>query len=156
VRELNKPHGKKCVHQRFRTGCAVYHKPDMPKSCAMWNCRWLVENDTADLKRPDHSHYVIDLVPDMITLDHGDGNRFDLICVQIWIDPLYPHAHNDPALRAYIERRAAEGEVALVRFDSRRSLTIFAPPLSEDGQWHEIAGSADPSYKGLWNTRSDA
>ena len=60
--------------------------------------------------------------------------------MQIWIDPDYPDAHRDPALRAYLLRRAEEGIAALVRYDNTRALHIFAPPLAQDGQWHEGEG----------------
>lgn len=151
VKPLGKRAGQKCVHQRFRTGCAVYHKPGMPHECKAWNCRWLVGDDTQDLKRPDKSHYVIDLLPDVVALkDNQFGHVTELIAVQIWIDPDFPDAHQDPALRSYIERRARDGQPALIRYDTKKALTIFAPPLSADQQWHEIMSEADPDYRGLW------
>ena len=63
VRELNKAAGERCRHQKFAIVCAG------------WNCRWLVNDDTADLSRPDRSHYVIDSMPDSIRLDPSDGSK---------------------------------------------------------------------------------
>jgi len=55
-------------------GCAIYAK--RPMSCALWNCRWLVNDDTAELSRPDRSPYVIDIMPDYVTvLDRETGVR---------------------------------------------------------------------------------
>jgi hypothetical protein len=35
----------------------------------------------------------------------------------------------------------------LIRYDARRALTVFAPALAEDGQWHEIDGTAsEPTH----------
>jgi hypothetical protein len=139
VRELSKGAGQRCQYQKHRKGCSVYHTPRMPPACGLWNCRWLVSDDTADLPRPDRAHYVIDLVPDFVTLQQGDAQPLNLQVVQIWCDPDFPDAHRDPALRRYIERRAKEGIGALVRYNAKDALAIFAPALAADGQWHEKA-----------------
>lgn len=127
----------RCPHQRHGKGCMIYQ--ERPFSCRVWACRWLTEDDTADLRRPDRSHYVIDVMPDFVTLRNNEtGAEQHLQVVQVWIDPDYPDAHRDPALRAYIERLAANGMACQVRFGPREAITIFAPRLSEDGQWHEV------------------
>lgn len=119
--------------------CAVYARLGaVSPACKLWSCRWLVNNDTDGLSRPDRSHYVIDLMPDYVTLVNDDGRRAPIEVVQIWIDPSYPDAHRDPALRAYLERRAAQGIAAIVRSDNVRAMVIFAPALSADRQWHEV------------------
>jgi hypothetical protein len=148
VPPLGKKAGQRCQYQRHGKGCTVYHSKKMPGECALWNCRWLVNDDAADLARPDRSHYVIDLLPDYITLsEDATGKTFTVQVVQIWIDPDFPDAHRDPALRRYIERRAGEGIAALVRFNARDALAIFAPAMSTDGQWHEKAGVGGPDHK---------
>lgn len=134
---LDKNAGEKCKHQKFGVGCTVYRTGKMPFECGVWNCRWLVNDDTADLRRPDRSHYVIDIMPDFVT---AEGQPFEV--VQIWVDPRYPDAHRDPALRAYLERRALEGKVALIRYNARDAFTLVAPSLCDDGQWHEVAGTS--------------
>ena len=139
VPQLDKAAGKRCQHQRYGKGCAVYHRKGFPPSCALWNCRWLVNDDTSDLRRPDRSHYVIDIMPDFVTLrDDEAGTRKEVEVVQIWVDPDYPDAHRDPALRAYLMRRAAEGKAGIVRWDNQRAMVIFAPPLSENREWNEV------------------
>ena len=87
--------GERCPHQRFKKGCAVYNKPGMPKSCKHWNCRWLTMDDTADLHRPDRVHYVLDVIPDYITLNDPDdpvATHRDIPVIQVWVDPAFPEA----------------------------------------------------------------
>lgn len=136
---LDKDGGKVCPHQKFKKGCMVYGTPRMPPPCQLWNCRWLVNDDTADLSRPDRAHYVIDLMPDFVTIRNDDTGELQHIqVVQVWIDPKHPDAHRDPALRRYLERRAAEGTAALVRFNQRDAMALMAPALTADHQWHEV------------------
>ena len=139
VRALDKKAGERCQHQKFHKGCTVYKSAAMPPECRLWNCRWLVNDDTGDLPRPDRSHYVVDIMPDFITIvDNETGDRRDIQVVQIWIDPAHPEAHRDPALRRYMMRRAEQGIAALVRFEARKALMVFAPAFAPDGQWHEV------------------
>jgi hypothetical protein len=138
VQSLGKPAGQRCKFQKFGKGCAVYHTRKMPPECGLWNCRWLVNDDADELSRPDRSHYVIDLMPDYVTLRSGGGEPIIIQVVQIWCDPKHPQAHRDPALRRWMVRRARDGIGCLVRFNSREALAVFAPPLDKDGQWHEV------------------
>ena len=136
VRELHKGAGERCQHQRH-TGCRIYDK--RPTSCRFWTCRWLSADDTAELSRPDRSHYVIDAMPDYIqVMDNDTGTQVEIPVVQVWLDPKHPDAYRDPALRAYLERRAVDGYAALIRLNARDGFSLFAPPLASDGQWHEI------------------
>jgi hypothetical protein len=64
--------------------------------------------------------------------------------VQIWIDPKYPDAHRDPALRRYLMRRAEQGIAAIIRFNSRDAIAIFAPHFDTAGEWHEIRSGLSP------------
>jgi hypothetical protein len=137
IKGLNKPANTRCQFQKFGKGCKVYHGPNMPTECIVWNCRWLVSDDTFDLSRPDRSHYVIDLMPDFITCDF-EGKPTNVPVVQVWCDPHHPDAHRDPALRRYLFRRAEEGIAGLIRFNSRDAIVIFAPPWDVNGEWHEI------------------
>ena len=90
-------------------------------------------------------------MPDRIRLDPSDGSKpkmFDVI--QIWVDPAFPDAHRDPALRRYLERRAERDHMAaLVRFSVTENMAIFAPCLSTDGQWHEQVSKGDPNLKSI-------
>jgi hypothetical protein len=153
VRELSKGAGERCRHQRFGKGCLVYHKPGFPMSCAMWSCRWLVNDDTAELSRPDRSHYVVDMVPDRIKITPPDGgDPVVLLVVQVWVDPAFPDAHRDPALRRYLERRAEQDDMAaLVRYSSTRGMTLFAPifDAQKRGEWAERESNVGPGFKSL-------
>jgi hypothetical protein len=143
VPPLGKKAGQRCKHQKFGKGCAVYHRAGMPPECAMWNCRWLVNDDTDELSRPDRSHYVIDVMPDFVTLQtNADDPPQNIQVAQIWIDPKHPEAHRDPALRRWMVRRAHEGIASLIRFNQRDALTVFPPPFDEQGEWHEIRGGS--------------
>src|SRR5437660_3422800 len=82
--DFYKPAGKRCPHQRHGKGCAIYAR--RPFGCRFWNCRWLVNDDTAELSRPDRSHYVIDVSPDFVTLRHDDSGEPDVVSViQVWV-----------------------------------------------------------------------
>jgi hypothetical protein len=128
VKDFDKPAGARCPHQRHHKGCAIYER--RPLGCRLWVCRWLAEDDTADLSRPDRSHYVVDAAPDYVT---SDGAVIPVI--QVWCDPDYPDAHEDPALRAFLERRAHEGYAALIRLSPMNCFALFAPPFTGDGTW---------------------
>lgn len=137
IANFDKPAGQRCQHQRHGKGCTIYKR--RPFACRYWSCRWLTGDDTADLSRPDRSRVVIDLMPDFVTLvDNQTGTRSNIEVVQIWCDPKHPDAWRDPTVRRYIERRAAEGKAAIIRFDDKRAITVFAGPMSQDGQWREV------------------
>lgn len=139
VRPLAKGANETCRHQKFKKGCTVYRTPAMPLDCSLWNCRWLVNDDTADMSRPDRAHYVVDIMPDFVTVVENETGKKDHVeVVQIWIDPAYPDAHRDPALRAFLMRRAQEGKVAIVRFDTQKAITLVAPTMASGEQWLEI------------------
>jgi hypothetical protein len=153
VPPLEKKAGERCQHQKFGKGCAVYLKRQMPMECRIWTCRWLVNDDADELSRPDRAHYVIDVMPDFITISQDEtGLQQNIQVVQIWIDPKYPDAHRDPALRRYMVRRAEEGKAALIRFNTRDALTVFAPPFDKAGEWHEIRGGTVEGQHSLTDT----
>lgn len=138
VPPLDKKAGQRCTHQKFGKGCAVYRTSRMPRECGVWTCRWLVNDDTADLSRPDRSHYVIDVMPDFITvIDNESGEKRHVQVVQVWCDPKHRDAHRDPALRAYLFRQGERGIAAIIRFDSRDAIIVIPPQLAHDSQWHE-------------------
>lgn len=153
TKEINKPANTRCEHQRHGKGCAIYTK--RPFSCRVWSCRWLLNDDTADLSRPDRSHYVIDVIPDYVTAVQEDGTRQDVPVLQIWVDPKYPDAHRDPALRAYIARRGEnERLAALIRYNSSDAFLLCPPALSSDGQWHQQGGNMEQREHSLAETLS--
>lgn len=135
VPEIEKPANTKCMHQRHHVGCTIYKH--LPMSCALWSCRWLVNNDTHDLSRPDRSHYVIDVMPDHVTAE-CEGVSGNIQVVQIWVDPRHPDAHRDPALRRYLERRAAENIIGIVRNGASDAIVLLPPVMTDGKHWHEM------------------
>jgi hypothetical protein len=137
---LEKLAGERCRHQRG-LGCSVYHKPGFPGECGLWNCRWLIDDSTAALARPDQSHYVIDIVPDFVTATPADGgDPIRQPVLQVWIDPRFPDAHRDPAFRAWVV--ATEPRCAvLCRFNERDALFLIPPHMSSTGDWEEVGGN---------------
>lgn len=139
VRELGKAAGHRCAHQRMGKGCVIYKS--RPMSCVLWDCVWL--SGDADLRRPDFSHYVVDPAPDYVTaLPEDGGDKITIPVVQVWVDPKFPDAHRDPALRAYLERRAREdGFAAIIRYSSERGFVLFPPSMTGRG-WIENEGTS--------------
>ena len=136
--DFDKPAGQRCPHQRHHKGCTIYAR--RPFGCRTWSCRWLTGHDTEDLHRPDHTHYVVDISPDFVKVDLTGGNNADTVVpvVQVWLDPDYPDAHRDPALRAFLVRRAEqEGMAALIRLNNRVAFFLAAPSMSQTGDWFE-------------------
>lgn len=163
VRSIGKDSWTRCKHQKVGKGCTIYRNrgdhlhgvrqimrdngipvPDggfttpMPHECIIWSCRWVTGMDTAGMKRPDHVHYVIDSMPDMITVVTDAGQR-DVMAMQIWVDPAFPLAHRDPALRAFLAMIAArDGMPAIVRCGPGTATVIAAPCLNVGDDWVEI------------------
>ena len=136
VRDVDKPANTRCQHQRFGKGCAIY--ATRPLDCRLWTCVWALgtgEDLTEGLRRPDRVHYVIDPMPDFITMtDNKTGAVHKPEVVQIWCDERHPDAHRDPALRAYLERRDLPG---LVRYDSKRGVILVPPNRAPSRKWEE-------------------
>ena len=137
VAEIGKKGGVRCQYQKH-TGCSIYHQPAMPHSCQIWSCRWLIDPEARDLRRPDRSRYVIDPIPDFVTVEtpqpDGSVSKENVPVVQVWCDPQYADAHRDPALRAYLE---AMNAMALIRYNSEDGIVIIPPGRSSTHQWHE-------------------
>ena len=80
--------------------------------------------------------------------------------MQVWVDPLYPDAHRDPALRAYLLRRGEQGIAAIIRYSSSRGFVLFPPNMATDGQWHEQATKQKEKWHAYnsttWKGRSAA
>jgi hypothetical protein len=135
VKSLNKPAGQRCKHQKFGKGCTIYDQ--RPLECRFWFCRWLINDDADALSRPDRAHYVIDFVPDYVTVN-GPGLRpVTVPVVQIWVDPHYPEAHRDPELRKWLFRRGAENWASIVRFSAEEAMFLIPPQMSDRGMFEE-------------------
>jgi hypothetical protein len=138
---LHKPANVRCKHQRTGKGCTIYAHRPLP--CRVFACRWLCDRETAGMPRPDRCHYVIDIKDDYVeAVDNETGERSRVGVIQVWVDAGFRDAHRDPALRAYMLRMAERYRCAtIVRFSSREAITVWAPPLTHDGQWHEAGGT---------------
>jgi Fe-S-cluster containining protein len=138
VPELQKPAGVRCKHSRAGKGCAIY--ATRPFACRTFACRWLADRETAGMPRPDRSHYVIDMMEDHVRMVPSDGSPPTRIPVlQVWVDPAFPNSHRAPELRAYmLAMGERHGLATIVRYDNRRAITVFPPPMCEDRQWHEV------------------
>lgn len=140
VKGVPKPALTRCKHQRHGKGCAVYHKPEkgFPWECGLWSCAWLradPNGDAAALRRPDRAHYCIDILPDYITAMDPDGQNIVVPVVQVWVDPKYPDAHRDPALRAWLLCRT--GFAAIIRYGADDAIILFPPYMMQSGEWCE-------------------
>ena len=150
VEVLHKSANTKCRHQS-RRGCAIHQRlPDLVPECHLWSCQWLVDPDAGALRRPDRSHYVVDIMPDFVGVHDPDGTgadeTIDLPVMQVWADPDHPDAwEHDPAVRRYMEHVAAtRRQATLVRWANDRAVVIFPPALMRDGQWHRKECNPSP------------
>ena len=134
---LNKKAGERCINQRGR-GCKVHQKEGFPGECGLWNCRWLVDDTTTKLLRPDISHYVIDIVPDFVRAQQH-GQEVKVPVIQLWVDRRYPDAHKDPNFREWLRQHEPECLV-LVRYGSLEAICLIPPHMSDTEQWEEIGG----------------
>ena len=142
VPPLKKPANKRCDHQRANKGCAVWHSPAMPSVCWLYHCRWLADPSTKGLPRPDRAHYVIDFMPDHITMTDESGKQVDVPVFQVWVDPAFPDAWQDENLKAWMAAMAdRHGFATIIRFSSRAAVTVFPPHFDADGQWNVQAGT---------------
>ena len=143
VAEIGKAANQRCEQQRTGKGCLVYHKSIFPRSCKVWSCVWLLNEAAEFLPRPDHAHYVIDSMPDYITVQAEDGTTGRLPVVQIWVDPQHRNAHRNPRLRAWIARRAeTHGQAALIRYSSTDAIVLLPPFVTGEG-WIEKTPQSD-------------
>jgi hypothetical protein len=144
---LEKPASKPCQYQRHGHGCTIY--PKRPEECQVWSCRWLAApEETAGMRRPDRSHYVIDPMPDSIRMTHNEsGEVMEIEAAQIWVDPAFPRTKDDPELRAYMLKMAVEHSMpTLLRWSNRVATAVFPPPINSDGEWHETTTECNPGF----------
>jgi hypothetical protein len=141
VKSLGKKAGERCAHVRHGKGCTIYEQ--RPFDCRTWACRWLADPLTAGLPRPDRAHYVIDMAEDIITVVPEDSAPVRIPVLQVWIDPAYPAVKDDQRLRAYLAAMGEQlGVAALLRFNSSDAIALLPPAMSDDGKFHEKAGTA--------------
>lgn len=146
VPPIQKPGGIRCRHQKVGKGCTVWHTPAMPNACQVFACRWLSDPSCAGMPRPDRVHYVIDLTPQHIGMtDPETGETKQLPAFQVWLDPAFPNAENEPGLRRWMHAMAEQfGYATVVRYSPTRGKAIFPPAFDPDGEWSERPGSVIP------------
>ena len=132
VPEIGKAANQRCEHQRA-TGCKIYRTDRFPHSCHLWSCRWLVDPDTAKLRRPDRSGYVIDFALEPIWINDNDtGERVEEPAVTIWCDPNRRDAWKDPALLELIDSKS---RLMLVRYNASEGFVVIPPSRNHTGEW---------------------
>jgi len=137
----HKPANTKCQHQG-RAGCRVYGRGAMPECCKLWNCRWLVDDPERLLPRPDRAGYVIDVMPDIISMTDNDSGATSVMeVVQVWVDPARRESYRDERLLAYLEK---VGKPVVVRFSSTEGITMFPPALTGGRGWVEHESANNP------------
>lgn len=139
-KDLGKPGNKRCDHLSNARGCKIY--ASRPNACRLYRCQWLSESDTADIGRPDRSHYIIDPAPDMITMrNDATGVETYYQAVQIWCDPRWPDAWKDQALMRFLARRSEENIIAIVRYgDNVNDFVLFPPKINGTDAFHARRG----------------
>lgn len=120
--EIGKPANERCPQQCSK-GCRIYARK--PMSCTLWNCRWLIDDDMSDQPRPDRSHIVHDMMPDVIKMSHEDGTTETMPVVVVWIDPEHRDAWKSPAFTRYVMRQKMP---VLIRYSSREGGGVLFPP----------------------------
>ena len=138
VKEIGKAANTRCEYQRHGKGCSLYRYVTFPRSCKVWTCVWLLGADSYDLRRPDRTHYVIDVMAEFVTSRDGDGNATPIPVIQVWVDPKFPDAHRDPALRRFLARRGLEGVAGLIRYGSDKAFFLLPPAMSHTGDFIEM------------------
>lgn len=139
--EIAKPENERCPHQ-CRTGCHIY--AGRPMSCRLWSCRWLVDDDMADQPRPDRSHIVVDMMPDVIRAKNNETGEVQVLpAIVVWIDPAHRHAYKSDVFLRYVKRQTVP---VLIRYGSRDNGGVLFPPATT-GQdtiaWHDSEVSGD-------------
>lgn len=76
---------------------------------------------------------------DFVTAVEASGERHNIAALQVWVDPRFPDAHQDLALRAFIERLSIRegGVVALIRYNASDGFVLFPPSMTGGQGWIE-------------------
>jgi hypothetical protein len=133
--EIGKPENQRCPHQKSYCGCKIY--PRRPISCQLWSCRWLVDDDMGDQPRPDRSHIVVDMMPDVIRKKNNVTGEVETVpVIVLWVDPQHKDAFKSPTFLRYVERQKMP---VLVRYGAIANGGVLFPPATTgqaDVKWH--------------------
>jgi hypothetical protein len=90
VPDIGLPAFTRCPHVRTppdtAIGCGIYDT--RPRSCAAWNCQWYAEPDWPDDLRPDRCGVIVDVVPDLVSI-----NGREVPAMQLWVLPGHEDAY---------------------------------------------------------------
>jgi hypothetical protein len=113
-------------------------------SCQLWSCRWLLDDDMADQPRPDRSHIVVDMMPDVIRMKNNETGEVETLpVIVVWIDPQHRKAYDTPAFRRYVRRQKVP---VLIRYSSSEGGGALFPPATtghDEIIWHESQLGSD-------------
>lgn len=147
-RPLNKPAAVRCKHLKHK-GCSIYQQ--RPDVCAAWKCAWLYQSEAKILIRPDLSGYAIDCALQQIFIE-----EHLVQVIQVWCDYQRHDAYKAPELRAYLAIMAEKHRLpAIVTWprpkdgnqDGEVCTALFAPCLTDTGQWEEITSPMIPKHE---------
>lgn len=142
-----KPANTKCPHSRRHRGCTIYDT--RPRSCRLWSCSWLIDQDIADnhngILRPDRGHYIIDPVPDYVSLQQTDC-EIRLRTIQVWCDPRFPEAYKAAALKQYLREQAKKNSIGLVRYSSHDAFLWVAPEFTKLEDFERVDGNSEAQH----------
>jgi hypothetical protein len=99
VEELGKAQYTRCTHQSRSRGCKIYAA--RPEGCRQWFCCWRLNLLPLGCKRPDHSGYLVDCLPDWLSLEDGE-HTVKHPAIYISNAPGKPLAHRDPHLLSWL------------------------------------------------------
>ncbi len=141
VPEINKPGYTRCQLQSHK-GCKVHAMSIMPEACRLFSCRWLADPTTTGLVRPDRSRYVIDMTLDYFPITPEDGGEPVVTpVIQIWVDPAFPRAHEDPKLAVWLAMIGERHNIAaIIRIRPDMATVLVPPAMSPDGTWKTWSG----------------
>lgn len=117
VKELDKPHWRRCSHQ-CESGCAIYE--DRPRSCRGYSCLWaagLLEGD--EPYRPDRLGVILDLR----TASEAPSDSVkpgDRVVIQVW--EVWPGAIDEPNVASLVNRIAERCLVIVRRYENNAAL----------------------------------
>lgn len=102
----------------------------------MWSCAWVLDENLPAFLEPKKCHFVIDCLPDECAMLEN-GKQVMKQVVQMWVDPGYPNAWQEPAARWAMEFYGLNFQLpTLVRFGNEKGIFVMPSILSPDNKWH--------------------
>jgi hypothetical protein len=137
---IGKAAGVACEHQCSK-GCRIYDA--RPHDCRRWSCLWLM-GGAGKIGRPDHSHVVVDMQMDHITVGQNEKADEGIIdVVQIWVHPRHRDAWRAPPVLEYLDKLGTRNVAAIIRYSPYDAVCVF-PPSMTGGGWTVKTGNIVP------------